>query len=89
MPMQVPDIEITDFRKRHQIGAFTSRATVSGLASSSISGAEPITAVGGPGIHQREGQEVHDNLKDMEEMHEFTWILRAQMTHFASRVEIR
>ena len=34
IPMHVPDVEITDVRKRHQIGAFTSRATVSGLGSS-------------------------------------------------------
>ena len=72
IPMHIPDVEITDFRKRHQIGAFSIRATVSGLGSSISSGAEPSTAVGKPGIHQREGQEFHDNLKDMEEMHEFT-----------------
>ena len=89
IPMHVPDVEITHLRKRHHIGAFTTRATVSRLGSSTSSGAEPSTAVGGPGIHQREGQEVHDNLKDMKEMHEFTWILRAQTTHFASWVEIR
>ena len=41
-------------------------------SKSPTSGAEPTTAVGGPGIHQRQGQEVHDNLKDMEEMHGFT-----------------
>ena len=87
--MHVPDVKITDFRKRHQIGAFTSRAIVSGLGSSTSSGAEPNTVVGEPGIHQREGQELHNNPKDIEEMHEFTWILRAQTTHFASRVEIR
>ena len=88
--MHLPDVEIIDVRKRHlaQI-AFTSRAMVPGLGSSSSSGAEPSTAVGGPGIHQRKGQEVHDNLKDTEEIHEFTGILRAQMTRFASRVEVR
>ena len=74
IPMQVPDVEITDFPKHHPIGAFTSRATFSGLGCSSSSGAQPSSAVGGPGIHQREGQQVHDNLKDMEEMHEFIWI---------------
>ena len=64
--MHIPDVEIIDIRKRHlaQIGAFTSRATVTGLGSSSCSGAEPSTAAGVPGIHQREGQEVQDNLKD-------------------------
>ena len=87
--MHVADVQISEFRKRQQIGAFTSRAIVSGLGSSSSSGAEPSTTVGGPEIHQREGQEVHNKLKDMEKMHEFTWILCAQMTHFASRVEIR
>ena len=87
--MHVPEVESTDFRKCHQIGDFTSRAGASGRGSSTSSGAEPSTAVGGPGIHQHEGQEVQDNLKDMEEMHEFTWILRAQTTHFASWVEIR
>ena len=89
IPMHIPDVEIIDVRKRHlaQI-AFTSRATVPRLGSSSSSGAEPSTAVGGPGIHQREGQEVHNNLKDAEEVHEFTGILCAQMTRFASRVEI-
>ena len=61
--MHVPDVEITDFRKRHQIGAFIIRATVSGLGSSTSSGAEANTAVGRPGIYQREGQEVPDNLK--------------------------
>ena len=61
------------FQKQYRMGALTSRATVSGLGSSNSSGAEPSTAVGGPGIHQREGQNVHDNLKDGEEMHEFTW----------------
>ena len=90
IPMHIPDVEIIDVRKRQlaQI-AYTSRATVPGLGSSSSSGAEPSTVVGGPGIHQREGQEVHDNLKDTEEIHEFTQILRAQMTRFASLVEIR
>ena len=87
--MPVPDVEITDFWIRHQIGAFSSRATVSGLGSSISTGAETSTAVGGPGIHQREGQELHDNLKDMKDMHEFTCILRAQTTYFASRVEMR
>ena len=86
IPMHIPDVEIIDVRKCHlaQI-AFTTRT---GLGSSSSSGAEPSTAVGRPGIHQREGQEVHDNLKDTEEVHEFTGILRAQMARFASRVEI-
>ena len=90
IPMHIPDVEIIDVRKRHlaQI-AFTSRATVPRLGSSSSSGAEPSTAVGGPGINQRGGQAVNDNLKDTEEMHEFLGILRAQMTRFASRVEIR
>ena len=51
IPMHIRDVEIIDIRKRHQIGAFTSRATVPGLGSSTTSGAEPSTAVGGPGIH--------------------------------------
>ena len=91
IPMHIPDVEIIDVRKRHlaQIGAFTSSATVPGLGSSGSSSAEPSTAVGAPGIHQREGQEGDDNLKDTEEIHQFTWILRAQITRFASRVEIR
>ena len=66
IPMRLPDVEITDVRKRHQIGAFTSldRARVPGSGSSSSCGAQPSTAVSGPGIHQRGGQEVQDNLKD-------------------------
>ena len=72
IPMHVPDVEITDFRKRHQISGLTSSAAVSGLGSSTISGAKHSTAVSGPGIHQREGQEVHGNLKEMKAMHEFT-----------------
>ena len=89
--MHIPDFEIIDVRKRHlaQMGAFTSRAKVPGLGSISNSGAEPGTVVGGPGIHQREGQEVHDNLKDTEEIRQFTWILLEQMTRFVSRIEIR
>ena len=89
IPMHLPDVEIIDLRKRHPIGTFTNRATVPGLGSSSSSGAKPGIAVGRPGIHQSEGQEVHDNLKHMEEIYQFTWILRAQRTRFASRVEIK
>ena len=90
IPMHIPHVEIFDIQKRHLAqNTFTSRATVPGLGSSSSSGAEPSTAVGGPGIHQREGQEVHDNQKDTEEIHEFNGILCAQMTRFASLVEIR
>ena len=90
IPMHIPDVEFIEIRKRHlaQI-AFTSCATVLRLGSTSSSGAERSTAVSGPEIHQREGQEVRDNLKETEEIHEFTEILRAQMTRFASRVEIR
>ena len=90
IPMHIPDVEIIDVRKRHlaQI-AFTSCATVPRLGSTSSSGAKPSIAVSGPGIHQCEGQEVHDNLKEAEEIHEFTEILRAQMTRFAAQVEIR
>ena len=72
IPMHIPDGEITDFRKRHQIGLFTSSATVSGSGSSTSSGAKPSTAVNGPRIHQREGQQFHGNLKDMKQMHDFT-----------------
>ena len=70
--MHIQDAEITRFWKRQHIGGFTSSATVSGLGSSTSSGSEPSTAVGGPGIHQRKGQEVHGNLKDMKTMQEFT-----------------
>ena len=45
IPIHVPDVEITDFRKRHQIGGFTSSANVSGLGSITSSGAEPSIAV--------------------------------------------
>ena len=90
IPMHIPDVEFMDIRKRHLAPiAFTSCATVPRLGPTSSSGAEPSTAVSGPGIHQREGQEVHDNLKETQVIHEFTGILRAQMTRFASRVEIR
>ena len=90
IPMHIPDVEFIDIRKGHlaQI-AFASCATVPRLGSTSSSGAEPSIAVSGPGIHQREGQELQNNLKETEEIHEFNGILRAQMTRFASRVEIR
>ena len=70
--MHVPDVEITNFRKRHQIAGFTSSSTVSGLGSITSSGAKPSTVVGGLGIHQRQEQAVHGNLKDMKAMHELT-----------------
>ena len=50
IPMHVPDVETTYFRKPHQIGGFSS-ATGARMCCSTSSGSEASTAVGGPGIH--------------------------------------
>ena len=56
IPMHVPDVEITNFQKRHHIGGFTASANASGLGFSTSSGSKPSTAVGRPGIHNPKGK---------------------------------
>ena len=64
------------WRLQHS-GGFSTGANSPGLGSSTSSGSKTSTAVGESGIYQQEGEEVHENLKDMKAIHEFPWLLRA------------